>query len=263
MVSPVISIVTLSFNQKQYLGECIYSVRTQKSDAVEYIVVDPGSTDGSRDLIEQNSDSIDVTVLDRDEGPADGLNKGFARAQGEIFGYINADDRLAPGALEFVAGFFSRNPRIDVLCGAIGMIDGSGRPSVRSRTADLFDLTRYAAGVCTVGQQGTFFRRKAFERAGGFNKLNRISWDGELLVDMALSGARFATVNKILGDFRIYPESITGSQRHAELFMAEHRRLTEKIRASGHQIHAPVRRLAARLLYKANVLRHLGYVLVR
>jgi glycosyltransferase involved in cell wall biosynthesis len=261
--APVISIVTLSFNQKKYLGECIYSVRTQKSDAVEYIVVDPGSTDGSRELIERNADYIDVAVLEPDEGPADGLNKGFARARGQIFGYINADDRLAPGALEFVADFFSRHPRIDVLCGAIGMIDGSGRPSVRSRTADLFDLTRYAAGICTVGQQGTFFRRKAFERAGGFNKLNRISWDGELLVDMALAGARFATARKILGDFRIYPESITGSQRHAELFAAEQRRLAEKIRASGCHLYSPPRRLASRLLYKANVLRHLGYVLVR
>jgi glycosyltransferase involved in cell wall biosynthesis len=256
-----ISIVTISFNQVRFLEECVQSVLTQQMPNVEYIVVDAGSTDGSRDTLARLASRIDRQILEPDTGPSDGLNKGFSAATGQIYGYINADDRLAPGALEFVRWFFSGNPDVDVLCGAIRIIDRRGYASVRARTADLFNLAHYAAGTCTVGQQATFFRRQAFERAGGFNPKNRITWDGELLVDMALTSARFDTTAKILGDFRIYAESITGSNRHRERARLEQERIAEKIRMRGIPLHSPLRRALRRLLYKANVARHIGYFL--
>lgn len=238
------------------------SVSSQLNGNAEHIVVDPGSTDGSRDIIHRWQESI-RTILEPDAGPADGLNKGFAGARGGVFGYINADDRLAPGALSFVRDFFTRHPDADVLCGAIRIIDREGHASVRKRTADRFDLTRYAAGICTVGQQATFFRRSAFERAGGFNPENRITWDGELLVDMALTGARFRRSSRVLGDFRIYPESITGSNLHRERVYGEHDRIAEKIRKRGIRVYSGQEKFLQRLLYKANVFRHLGYLLSR
>jgi glycosyltransferase involved in cell wall biosynthesis len=238
-------------------------VLIQKTAGVEYVVVDPGSTDGSRDILAHFASRMDGMVLNPDRGPADGLNKGFAATTGEILGYINADDRLATGALEFVQKFFSDNPSADVLCGAIRIIDRYGRPSLRARTPDRFNLTRYAAGVCTVGQQATFFRRGAFEKAGGFNPENRITWDGELLVDMALTGARFLTTARILGDFRIYAESITGSNRHRERARREHERIAEKIRARGIPFYSPLERTLRRLLYKANIARHIGYLVTK
>src|SRR5262249_40445872 len=144
-----------------------------------YIVVDPGSTDGSRRLIRRHGAALDRVVFQPDAGPADGLNLGFAQATGEVLAYVNADDRLAPGALSFVRDWFAAHPDADVLCGAIRLIDERGRASLRRRTADRFDLARYASGICTVGQQGTFFRRRVFERCGGFNRDNRVTWDGE------------------------------------------------------------------------------------
>lgn len=256
-----VSIVTISFNQAAFLGECISSVTEQMPARPEYIVVDPGSADRSRDTIERFTHAIDRTIFEPDRGPADGLNKGFAAATGEIFGYINADDRLAPGSLGFVQQYFAVHPEVDVLCGAIRIIDRMGRKSLRARTADRFDLARYAAGICTIGQQATFFRRAAFEKAGGFNAENRISWDGELLVDMALAGARFDTTARILGDFRIYAESITGSKRHRELAHKEHSRIAEKIRARGVLLYPPLQTQLKRFLYKANIARHIGYFL--
>src|SRR6202040_325279 len=106
------------------------------------------------------------------------------------------------------------------------------------RTSDRFDVRRYAAGICTVGQQATFFRRRAFEAAGGFNSGNRICWDGELLVDMALAGARFPTVRRGLGDFRIYGNSITGSGRFTARLYEEHGRIGAKIAASGVRLYS-------------------------
>lgn len=262
-VLPTISIVTISFNQAPYLGECLRSVHEQRGPGVEYIVVDPGSTDGSRDLIAAHSDGIDRALLEPDDGPADGLNRGFAEATGEIFGYINADDRLAPGALAFVRAYFATHPDVDVLCGAIRIIDRDGRAASRARTADRFDLKRYAAGVCTVGQQGTFFRASAFRDAGGFNRANRINWDGELLVDLALAGARFETVDRVLGDFRIYTESITGSNKHYHRLLAEHDRIARKIAGREIVLYTPAQTRIHRWLYRFNPSRHARYLLVR
>jgi glycosyltransferase involved in cell wall biosynthesis len=260
---PRISIVTICFNQAPFLQECLRSVLAQEAGDVEYIVVDPGSTDGSRDVLARHADRIDRLLLEPDRGPADGLNKGFAAATGQIFGYINADDRLAPGALRYVADYFAARPRTDVLCGAIRIIDREGRAAMRARTADRFDLARYAAGICTVGQQATFFRRHAFHRAGGFNAQNRITWDGELLVDMALAGARFETSRRVLGDFRIYPGSITGSRDTRKRSRQEQQRVSAKIRAHGVPLYSLAGQTLHRALYKANPLRHLGYLLAR
>ena len=103
-----ISIVTISYNQEKYLRECIESILNQKDCELEYIVVDPGSTDGSRELIESYGDRI-LHVFERDNGPADGLNKGFAKATGDIYGFINSDDYLLPQALHHISQFFLQN----------------------------------------------------------------------------------------------------------------------------------------------------------
>jgi len=274
MLLPSVSIVTISFNQGAFLEECIQSVLAQKSQQnsgkpddervrVEYVVVDPGSTDQSRELIEKYRAQIDDVVLERDGGPADGLNRGFAKTSGEILGYINADDRLLPGTIDYVAKYFASHPDVDVLCGAIRMISRDGQPALRSRTADRYDLADYATGICTIGQQGTFFRRRSFTAVGGFNIANRITWDGELLVDMKLAGARFAKVDKLLGDFRIYAEALTGSTRFRDAQNKELARVAEKIRAAGIVLPGPNKRRILRLLYRLDPIRHLRYMLVR
>jgi glycosyltransferase involved in cell wall biosynthesis len=262
-MNPRLSIVTISFNQGFFLEECIKSVLDQRGPNDEYIVVDPGSTDESRQIIERYRDRIDHVVLDPDRGPADGLNKGFSRAAGDVFGYVNADDRLAPDAMATVRHFFRGHPSVDVLCGAIRIVDRDGKPSLRRRTADRFNLARYAAGICTVGQQGTFFRADAFRRAGGFNADNRITWDGELLVDLALAGARFATTGKVLGDFRIYGESITGSGLHREKARRETARIVAKMARRNVPLMPSWQARLGRILYRIDVARHMRYLLAR
>jgi glycosyltransferase involved in cell wall biosynthesis len=259
---PAISIVTLSYNKGPYLEECLRSVLEQDCGGVEYIVVEPGSTDGSRDVLARYRARLSALIEEPDDGPADGLNKGFAAAHAEIFGYLNADDRYLPGALRYVVDYFGAHPDVDVLCGAIRIIDEHGGVSPRKRTSDRFDLADYAAGICTIGQQATFFRRSIFERAGRFNVANRIAWDGELLVDMALAGARFETVRKVLGDFRIYGESITGSQTYRERLARYHAGLREKLRRHSVPLHTGRGEKVRRLLYKCDPVRHLNYFLV-
>lgn len=261
---PSLSIVTISYNQLRYLGDCIDSVGSQKSAGVEYIVVDPGSDDGSRELLQARAAGIDRLVLDPDNGPADGLNKGFAHASGAILGFINADDRLAAGSIDFVRRYFAGHPEVDVLCGAIRIIDENGRASLRGRLADPFDVRRYAARLCTVAQQATFFRRSVFELIGGFNEANRVAWDGELLADMALVDARFARVRKVLGDFRVYRGTISGSGgSYREKLERYYEGIERKLIEHGIQPYSVPARKLGHIAKKANLFRYAEQLIVR
>src|SRR2546423_8904578 len=110
-----LGIVTISFNQAAYLTEAIESVQLADPERMEYVVVDAGSSDGSRAIINRNRRRFSRIIFAPDDGPADGLNKGFAATTAEILGYLNSDDRFAPGALDFVLAYFEAHPRIDVL----------------------------------------------------------------------------------------------------------------------------------------------------
>jgi len=256
------SIVTISFNQARFLEQTMRSVLDQGYEDIEYIVVDPGSTDGSREIIERYRSRISKIIFEPDAGPADGLNKGFACATGEIYGYLNSDDYFEPDAFRRVAHLFEAKPDVDVLCGAIRIVDGSGKARLRKLIADRFDLKRFVAGVGVVGQQGTFFRRRAFARSGGFNLENRTCWDGELLVDFALKGCRFAVIHRVLGNFRIHHESISGSGRLNEKYLKDQKRILQKLAVADIKVH-PIRRAALRFWRKANAVRHLRSLAVR
>jgi glycosyltransferase involved in cell wall biosynthesis len=214
------SVVTISFNQRQYLEEALRSVLTQDYAAIEYIVVDPGSTDGSRELIEGFRSQLARVVFEPDQGAADGLNKGFQHATGDIFGFLNSDDVLLPGAMRSVAQAFAQNSDCDIVMGNGFTIDAQGRRIRRIRAAG-FTLDRYFYGGATWLQQATFFRSAAFAAVGGFNVNNRSCWDGELLVDMMRKGAKVKYLNQDLALFRIHAKSITGSQRHSEMMKAD------------------------------------------
>ena len=219
-----ISIVTLSFNQRAYLKEAIDSVLSQGYPDLEYIVVDPGSTDGSRELIKSYGDQIAATIFEPDRGAADGLNKGFARATGDIYGFLNADDILYPGSLNHTAEFFQTRPQCDVAMGNGYKIDGQGRKT-RHYVARDFSVRRFFYGGTQWLQQSTFFRASVFQRSPGFNIENRTSWDGELFLDFANQGAKIGYIDADLGGFRIHGESISGSGRMSEQYQKDCRRI--------------------------------------
>lgn len=207
-----ISIVTLSFNQRAYLQQAIDSVLSQGCEDLEYIVVDPGSTDGSRELIESYGKRITHTLFEPDRGAADGLNKGFALATGDVFGFLNADDVFFPGALMRVSSFFDAHPNYDMAMGNGFVIDGDNRKT-RHIIARDFSVRRYLYGGTRWMQQSTFFRREVFLRTAQFNLENRTCWDGELFVNIAKQGAKVGYIPADLAGFRVHAASISGSGR--------------------------------------------------
>lgn len=224
-----ISVVTISFNQASFLKECIESVLAQDYKYFEYIIVDPGSQDGSREIIEDYQTKFSGIVYEPDAGPADGLNKGFARATGEIFYYLNADDIVLPGSFRTAAEKFWERPDCDILLGRGYQLDQQGRFVRTLFPSRHWTPEGYAKGLSVAIQQSTFFRAKAYRAAGGFNAQNRTCWDGELIVDMVLAGATPHVLKNVLGAFRIYPESITGSQRLRAAYLADQNRIRAKI----------------------------------
>ena len=210
-----ISVVTISFNQAQFLESAIRSVVGERSRGVdiEYIVVDPGSSDGSRDIIERYRDEIQHIVYEPDAGPADGLNRGLSRATGEIFCYVNADDMLMPGALAEATTAFTVDPSADVIYANGRVIDEAGAIGRRLIASPRVTAKRYARGLVMIVQQAAFIRTATLRAVGGFNVANRTSWDAEAFLRIAARGGRFKRVWRDWGLFRIYAGSISGSGR--------------------------------------------------
>jgi glycosyltransferase involved in cell wall biosynthesis len=213
-----ISIVTISYNQKLYLKACMDSILSQKDCELEYIVVDAGSTDGSRELIESYGDHV-IKVFERDDGPADGLNKGFACATGSVYGFINSDDYLLPGALNRVTEFFLAHPHNAFMTGHGFTEDEFAqrtliRPSVLTQQTML-----HRAAV--MFQQTTFFTAEQFKKVGGFNQQNRTCWDYELFLNLLQHQAMHHIVKEDLAVFRLYQGSISGSGRLEDKYFKE------------------------------------------
>lgn len=215
IVLPKVSIVTISFNQATFFERAIESVLNQDYANIEYIVVDPGSTDGSRELIERYKSRIARAILEPDRGPADGLNRGFAAATGDIFAFLNSDDILYPGAVSAAVRFLSKHPAVDVVSGHSRIIDPDDRV-LRRAYSDRMSLIGYVYSSVALIQASTFFRRSAFERTKGFNLRNRATWDGELFFDMANAGCRFGRSSEIWSGYRLHEHSITISRKAEE-----------------------------------------------
>jgi glycosyltransferase involved in cell wall biosynthesis len=229
-----ISIVTISYNQGSFIEETIQSVLNQKGVDLEYIVIDAGSTDNSREIINKYSDRIQKIVFEPDKGPGDGLNKGFAQATGDIYGYLNADDILLPGALKEVCDYFSRNRDLDVVSGHCFIIDEKGKTLLRKfsnrLTHTTFSNKRYTIGYSILVQQSTFFTRELFQKVGGFDNSFRLMWDAALTVDFIKAKAKFKVVNAFWSAFRVYPQSISGSGlQDSEKGRKEFERLQERM----------------------------------
>lgn len=204
-----ISIVTISFNQFKFLKDCMSSVISQMTEEIEYIVVDPGSSDGSRKYIQSYGSKI-KTVFDLDSGPSDGLNNGFSKAKGQYYYFLNSDDILLPGAVNSMLLAIKNNILADVFCFRGYLVDEDLFHLRYMRTFN-FSAKRFCRGNTSIYQQGLLFSSFRFKQVGGFNKDNKTCWDAELAVKMSLKGAQFIDMPDVISYFRIYSTSITGS----------------------------------------------------
>jgi hypothetical protein len=203
---PRISLITPCLDQAPFLEECLRSIHDQQYPDLEHIVVDGGSTDGSVEIIQRYQDRIAWWCSEKDHGQSDAINKGLSHATGEIFGWLNSDDLLHPGALHTIAGTFMRDPDAVIVQGRrwIMQPDGSRSPLPQNDPADpeaLFALPK-------VDQQSTFHRMEAVRAAGGVDPALHHVMDLELWWRILF---RHGT-----GSLRIIPEDIAIFRMHGE-----------------------------------------------
>jgi len=176
---PKISIVTPSLNQGKYLEKTIQSILGQNYPNLEYVIIDGGSTDNSLQIIKKYANRLAYWVSEPDKGQFDAINKGFMKTSGEIMTWLNSDDILMPGSLDFVANIFNQLSHIQWISGIPACIDSRGhivyvgyKPAYLRR---LIALGFYhGAGLNFIMQEGTFWRRSLWNRVGG--KLKKSSY---------------------------------------------------------------------------------------
>jgi glycosyltransferase involved in cell wall biosynthesis len=221
-----ISVVTNAFNQGRFLAAAAESVLSQIGPEVEYVIIEPGSTDNTPAIIaalEIRYPGRFTVLRESDDGPADGLNKGFARCSGDWFVYLNADDAFLAGAFASAAAAIARHGDAGAVIGSGYLVDEGGR-FIRRAISTPFSVRRFIYGGSFALQQSTFYRANAFRAVGGFNLTNHTSWDAEILFELEKAGFRRATVSGYWSLFRMQPHSITVSQKLADESARTHAR---------------------------------------
>jgi glycosyltransferase involved in cell wall biosynthesis len=168
---PLVSIITPSFNRIKYLEACLQSVLSQSYPYVEHVIIDGASTDGTVELLTRYQAMYPGRIRfisEPDESTEEAINKGFAMAKGEIFGWLGSDDIFEPGALKTVAEFFTANPDAYFVFGDCNYIDEKGEISGRYETKD-FDLDDLINDSCHIPCPSAFYRREVVEKVGGFD----------------------------------------------------------------------------------------------
>ncbi len=213
-MQPRITLVTPCYNQSAFVEQTLRSVLDQQYPALEYIVVDGGSSDGSAEIVQRYSDRLAWWVSEPDGGQSAAINKGFAHSSGEIMGWLNSDDLLLPGALALVGEVFARCPQIAWLTGRNANIDAAGHPSGFSLTFGKFrPLIRrgwyHGRGLGFIRQESSFWRRELWDRAGAqVDETRSYSMDFDLWQRFARY-ADLVSVDAVLAAFRVHPAQKT------------------------------------------------------
>src|SRR5215210_5780268 len=182
----LVSIITPSYNQAPYLEQTIQSVLKQGYPHIEYIVVDGGSTDNSAEIIKKYADRLAYWISERDSGQAEAINKGFARANGEILAWLNSDDYYMLNTVSFAVRCFEQNPDVVMVYADMLAVDGDGQTInvLKYKQLSLQDLLCFQI----IGQPSVFFRRSALEKTGYLEPSFHFMLDHHLWIRLARQG---------------------------------------------------------------------------
>jgi hypothetical protein len=202
-----VSVVTPSFNQRAFIAATLDSVLSQGYGALEYVVIDGGSSDGSAEIIEGYGDRLSYWVSEPDDGLYSALNKGLSRTTGDVMAWVNSSDLYYPWTLETVAEIFSQLPEVQWIMGVPTQFSAAGGPrSVHRRYFNVYDIL--AGNYRWVQQESVFWRRSLWERAGGqLDESLRYAADFDLWLRF-LRLTPLYHVDTVLGGWRVHDDHL-------------------------------------------------------
>jgi glycosyltransferase involved in cell wall biosynthesis len=203
-VTPAVSIVVPAYNHAAYLDQAIGSVLAQTGPQVELIVLDDGSTDATRSVLEKYAGRF-YWESQANMGQAATLNKGWTMARGEILGYLSADDYLRPEAVRRAVDSLAANPDVVLAYPDFELVDSQSKTIDVVRTPDFDYADMVLKAVCPPGP-GAFFRRQAYRAAGGWNAALRRIPDFEFWLRLGLTGP-FRRIPQVLACYRVHGAS--------------------------------------------------------
>ncbi|GAB4343761.1 MAG: glycosyltransferase family 2 protein [Desulfobulbaceae bacterium] len=191
---PLVSVVTVVLDRVDAIARTIESVLAQTYAPLEYIVIDGGSTDGTRSVIKRYDDRIDLWRSEPDRGVSDAFNKGIGLARGAIIGLINGGDWYEPDAVEQVVSAFTDHPEVGVVCGALQFRRQGRREYVCRSVPELLEREM------TVTHPTCFIRRELYEKYGMFSEEYSLAMDYRLLLGLKVKGVRFMALPAVLAN---------------------------------------------------------------
>jgi GT2 family glycosyltransferase len=199
----LVSIVTPSYNQARYLEQTIRSVLGQDYPRIEYLVVDGASPDGSVEIIKKYRSKLAYWVSENDSGQGNAINKGLARATGEIVAWLNSDDYYLPGAVSAAVKILDENPEVVLVYGNMLAVDEHGNAfnTLEYRQLTLRDFLCFQI----IGQPAVFFRREVLEKTGMLEPTFHFLLDHHLWI-------RIAELGKVLH----VPQTWAAARYHVE-----------------------------------------------
>ena len=228
---PIVSIITPSFNQARYIEATVQSVLAQDYPRIEYIIVDGASTDGTVDILKKFEGRIASWVSEPDKGQTDAINKGFARAKGDILAWINSDDTYEAGAVGAAVKFLQGHPDVGMVYGDCNFINESGRVIGKFNSAQT-DERLLRQGYVHIPQQTAFFRADLWRQVGPLDPSFYFAMDYDLWTRLAArspiqyvpqtwANFRLHTSGKtIVADDRCWPEMVRVHYRDGGSFFS-------------------------------------------
>ena len=222
---PKLTVITPSYNQGAFIERTIRSVLDQGYEALEYLIVDGGSTDETIEVIQRYEDRIAWWVSEPDEGQTDALNKGLRRATGDVVTYINSDDYYLPGAFEHMVHAFNEEPAARWVVGACRFVNADGS-LIRVWAPELPGQRRrwWMLDPWGVPQPSSFWRRELFAQLGLFREDMHYVFDTEHALRLAYAGHMPELIDAELAVRVIHDEAKSWDRRP---FTEEQKRLVD------------------------------------
>jgi glycosyltransferase involved in cell wall biosynthesis len=213
-IIPLVSIVTPSYNQGQFIEETIQSVLKQTYLHIQYIIIDGGSTDNTMEVINKYNDHIDIIIHEKDKGQTDAINKGFKLAKGELVGWLNSDDILYPDCIERIVELYKSKPDGAIFYGSkLNFIDENSNV-FKLNIIEIPNREYLLNKKYSIIQQGSFYSTKMVKKCNYLEQDLNYCMDLDLWLRLLKHGAIYHYGLKPLAGFRVWSATKTTNGKH-------------------------------------------------